>query len=149
MCNVALLAEHFDYLGQSSALERLSSFSLPLSRFLPLYKEQAKLNFHGNCMHFGHGIRTGAQEGGGGGPYKANMYFAIRWQFEVDGNQRRLFVCFVQATNKQITNNKLTNRQATNPSRNWSSLRSSPRSIWRWLLISILSNWSESIGSSK
>lgn len=43
------------------------------------------------------------------------MYFAIRWQFEVDGNQRRLFVCFVQATNKQITNNKLTNRQANKP----------------------------------
>lgn len=89
--------------------------SLSLSRFLPLYKEQAMLNFHGNCMHFGHGIRTGAQEGGGEGPYKANMYFAIRWQFEVDGNQRRLFVCFVQATNKQITNNKLTNRQANKP----------------------------------
>lgn len=57
-------------------------------------------------------VQARRQDGGDweGGPYKANMYFAIRWQFEVVGNQRRLFVCFVQATNKQITNNKLTNK---------------------------------------
>lgn len=39
MCNVALLAEHFDYLGQSSALERLSSLSFSLD-FSPLIKSK-------------------------------------------------------------------------------------------------------------